>query len=165
MFPRHRYNKMDWKLYSHLGLLFLKSFEGTTFCLQLWSSSYRYIFYRAIEILATQSEATMQNFDVDTTIQTKFLGNIFKKLSLRHITDASKLVGMIVRTKTLPLPVSYRYKRNTQLICMRTWSVIALFHLCLDSTAQSKIWIWLFDLKSNFWPIVVNERNTEVTVD
>ena len=43
---RRRYNKMDWKAYSHLGFLFLKFCERTNFPLQLWSSSSRYLFYR-----------------------------------------------------------------------------------------------------------------------
>ena len=43
---RHRFSKMDWKTYSHLGFHLIKSCERTNFSFQLWSSSFRYFFHR-----------------------------------------------------------------------------------------------------------------------
>ena len=92
-------------------------------------------FIGKLEGLASQSKAKLKLLfiDIETTNENK-LGSILEKLTQRQ-----NRVKLIVITKFVPQLNSYRYKKINWWILKNLSIVIAVFYLCLVSTAQNTI--------------------------
>ena len=118
-------------------------------------------FIGALENLALQSKAVMKNlfFDIETTINIK-LGNILEKLTQRdnrreqaHLDDCDNETC----TSTQFLQIQKKQLIDMQEHLDRYCNVLPIFGF---NSAKYDLNL----IKSNFLPILVNERNIEPTV-
>ena len=100
-------------------------------------------FIGALETLASQSKAKMENFflDIETTINIK-LGSVLEKLTQRHNGREIARFDMSQDDWHNELCAStqlLQIQRIIYLILKNLWNVIAKFYLCLVSTVQNMI--------------------------